>query len=407
MKVFIKIIALLLCLAALFFVMKARVDQATLITEPFSTSAPSQSSLPAFASEAPRPTSSDAPAPEQTAEPTPTPEPQPELFTLSFVGDCTLWSNQNYAQHPAGYAGVIGEDYSYPFSNTVQYFENDEYTFANLECILSEKQLTYDYTVTLFPFIAPKEYANIMLEGGVDFVTTANNHMMDCYEAGANATYATLEEYGLPYGKECQSQLVTTPNGLTIGIYTAGHNMRPDWKTDTAVDAIRSMREQGADLVVCMFHWGDELYYKPYEYQTKLAHACIDAGADIIYGSHSHCLQPIEEYNGKLIFYSMGNWTFGGHTTPSDPDTAIIQVTVKRDLDGSVSLDGHTIIPCCVSSNIDAAQNKTQNYNDYRPTPYEEGTDPYYRVLSKLDGSFEPTSQGVDYSNWYASRATS
>ena len=89
---------------------------------------------------------------------------------------------------------------------------------------------------------------------------------------------------------------------------------------------------------------------------------------------------------------------------PRDPDTAIAQVVVKRDLDGTISRDSYSLIPCCVSSKIDEAQNNTQNYNDYCPTPYEEGSEAYYRVLAKLDGSFEPTSQGVDYSDWWASR---
>ena len=85
-------------------------------------------------------------SPEPIATPEPTPAPEPEYYTLSFVGDCTLWSSQNYAQHPAGFKGTINGDYSYPFANTVQYFEEDDFTLANLECILSDRQLGYDYT---------------------------------------------------------------------------------------------------------------------------------------------------------------------------------------------------------------------------------------------------------------------
>lgn len=102
---------------------------------------------------------SPTPTPSPTPEPTPTPTPTPETYTLSVIGDCTLWSNANYAQHPAGYAGVINGDYSYPFSNTIQYFENDDFTIANFECILSDKNLAYDYTQVYFPFIAPTEYS--------------------------------------------------------------------------------------------------------------------------------------------------------------------------------------------------------------------------------------------------------
>ena len=401
MKNVLKVFVLLLCLLVLAFITKARIEQFTVLTQPPVQETPAQELAPVTA-ELPRETPE---AVEPTPVPTPEPTPEPQEYTLSMVGDCTLWSNANYAQHPAGYAGVMGEDYAYPFSNTVDYFKDDDCTLANLECILSDKQIPYDYTVATFAFLAPTAYANVMIEGGVDFVTIANNHIMDCYEAGRDATCAALEEYGVPYGGECDSRIFITESGLKLGIYTAGVNMRPDWKTDTALAAVKSLREQGAEYVICMFHWGGELYYKPYEYQTTLAHACIDAGADLIYGSHSHCLQPIEEYNNGLIMYSMGNWTFGGSTMPKDPDTAIVQVHLKRAADGSIVRESHDIIPCCVSSKIDEAMNNTQNYNDYCPTPYPEDCDAYFRVLSKLDGSFEPTSQGVDYSDWWASRA--
>ena len=382
MKKILKLICFLLLCGILAITIKLRLD---------SPEMPTASAAPVIAPLDASPT----PTPSPTPEPTPTPTPTPETYTLSVIGDCTLWSNANYAQHPAGYAGVINGDYSYPFSNTIQYFENDDFTIANFECILSDKNLAYDYTQVYFPFIAPTEYANIIIDGGVDFVTTANNHIMDCYEAGETSTYDTLEAYGIPFGKEGQAQLYTTDSGLVIGIYCSGKDLAPN-KTK-ALNAIQQLIDDGAEYIICAFHWGQELYYEPNQAQIDLAHACIDAGADLIYGSHTHCLQPIEEYGDGLILYSMGNWTFGGSTMPSDPDTAIVQVELTRNDDGSVSRTGMDVIPCCVSSKIDAAMANEQNYNDYKPTPYEEGSEGYNRVLSKLTGEFEATSQGAVY----------
>ena len=99
----------------------------------------------------------------------------------------------------------------------------------------------------------------------------------------------------------------------------------------------------------------------------------------------------------------MGEFSFGGNTAPKDRDTAIFQVTLMRDLDGSISVDSWNVIPCCVSSRPVYEGYTLDNYNDYCPTPYEEGSEDYYRVLSKLDGSFQPASQGADYSDYYAS----
>ena len=389
MKKILKLICFLLLCGILAITIKLRLD---------SPEMPVQSAEPVIAPLDVSPT----PTPSPTPEPTPTPTPTPETYTLSVIGDCTLWSNANYAQHPAGYAGVISGDYSYPFSNTIQYFENDDFTIANFECILSDKNLAYDYTQVYFPFIAPTEYANIIIDGGVDFVTTANNHIMDCYEAGETSTYDTLEAYGIPFGKEGQAQLYTTDSGLVIGIYCSGKDLAPN-KTK-ALNAIQQLIDDGAEYIICAFHWGQELDYDPNPNQIELAHACIDAGADLIYGSHSHCLQPIEEYGDGLILYSMGNWTFGGNTMPKDPDTAIVQVELTRNADGSVSRTGIDVIPCCVSSNIDGAMKNVQNYNDYKPTPYEEGSEGYNRVLSKLTGEFDGSGITVDYGDWLLSR---
>ena len=359
---------------------------------------PTGSVLPAMQEE-PSPSSSPSPTPSPSPEPTPTPtpEPQPEYFTLSFIGDCTLTSHQNlWEGSPYHYASRMNGDYSYPFSNTVEYFENDDFTLANLECTFSDQQL---YSGQTFYFKAPSEWAQILTCGGVDFVTTANNHMYDFGEAGAQDTFATLEYWGIPYGTDGQAQLFTTESGLTLGIYCAYRDYMPS--QEAAAEAIAQLREQGAEYVICAFHWGQELYYEPNQAQIQLAHACVDAGADLVYGSHSHCLQPMEEYNGGLILYSMGNWSFGGNTSPTDRDTAIVQVTVKRDLDGSISRDSYDIIPCCVSSLPVGADEGADN--DYRPTPYEEGSEEYDRTLSKLNGTYQAGSQGADYSGWYAS----
>ena len=336
------------------------------------------------------------PTPEPT--PTPTPEPTPEYFTISVIGDQTLASAPQFRDSQVGYIARMNGDYSYPFHNTAEYFLNDDFTISNLECTLTDKTL---YSAQQFSFRAPSDYAQILTAGGVDFVTTANNHSLDFGQEGLNDSYAALEQYGIPYGKENEANLVSTPSGLTIGVYCAYNDYHPN--KDRACEAIRSLREQGAEYVICAFHWGQELYYQPNAAQMELGRACIDAGADLVYGSHTHCLQPIERYNNGIILYSMGNWSFGGSTAPTDKDTAIVQIRVKRDLDGTVSNDGLTSIPCCVSSRPVLEGYSGDNYNDYVPTPYTPDSDAYNRVLSKLDGSYQATSQGADYSNWYAS----
>ena len=350
-----------------------------------------------------QPQTTSAPAPTTNLEtltldatPAPVSVAEPRDFTISVIGDNTLASHQ-FAGATVSYAGRMGDDYAYPYSNTVQYFANDDFTITNLECTLSDRKLR---SAEQWYFLAPTAYANILLEGGVDFVTTANNHMEDFGQEGVDDTYAALEEYGIPYGKEGEGQLLTIDGDLTLGIYCDYNHLKPD--VDKCTAAVRSLREQGADYVICAFHWGKELYYTPNNDQITLARACIDAGADLIYGSHTHNLQPIEQYGDGLILYSMGNWSFGGSTGPSDRDTAIVQVKLHRDESGKVRTTGYEVVPCCVSSRPVTEGYTGDNYNDYRPTPYTEGSSAYYRVLAKLDGSYEPDKEGRDYSDVYA-----
>ena len=163
-----------------------------------------------------------------------------------------------------------------------------------------------------------------------------------------------------------------------------------EYQVRAGVSALANNPE--VDIVIALMHWGLEGYYRPADNQTVLGQAAIDAGADIVYGSHPHVLQPIEEYNGGYIVYSLGNYVFGGNTNPRDKDTAIVQFTVKRAADGTVTVEGWEAIPCRLSS--------VTAYNDFCPTPYEEGSEEYDRTMSKLDGSFDGPNLVIDYSEY-------
>ena len=97
-------------------------------------------------------------------------------------------------------------------------------------------------------------------------------------------------------------------------------------------------------------------------------------------GNHPHVLQPVEEYNGGLIYYSLGNFSFGGNDHPKDYDSAVLQQQVLRDPDGTIRLGELTVIPISISSVSDR--------NNYQPIPYEEGSEEYQRVMDKLNGTY-------------------
>jgi poly-gamma-glutamate synthesis protein (capsule biosynthesis protein) len=330
------------------------------------------------------PSTSDAtPEPPSTVpDPSPTEElMEPAQFTLNFVGDCTLASVPSYVGTQYGYDTVIGDDYAYPFAKTVEYFADDDFTMANLECCLTDSNNAVAKT---FTFKADASYAKIMSEGSVEFVTLANNHILDYGDEGVADTEAALDAVGVAYAGRDEYTIYETESGLKIGIYAVSFGT-----VSQIQDGIAALKDLGAEFIIAAIHWGDEGSYSANNDQVTQGHAAIDAGADIVYGSHPHTLQPVEEYNGHYIYYSMGNWTFGGNTNPRDKDTFILRLTVERDAHGNVSIVEREHIPCAISGNVDS--------NNYQPTLYEEGSEGYNRVLSKLDGSFTGSNLSIGY----------
>lgn len=296
-------------------------------------------------------------------------EPEDQRFLLTFVGDCTLGCRDSHSYMNFGFTKTIGEDYGFPFRYVLDYFAQDEMTFINLEGTFCD---TGNPVQKAHTFRGPTSYINILTENSVEAVTLANNHSMDYGQSGYDSTKAVLESAGIPYAERDSSTIITTENGLTIGIYGAVYYLMD---TEVITAAIRDLREQ-ADIVIFAPHWGFEKNPNYNETQEALAHAVIDAGADLIWGSHPHVLQSIEDYNGGKIFYSLGNFSFGGNIYPEDYDSALIQQEVIRSADGTVSLGETIVVPVRISSIPDR--------NNFQPVPYEEGSEDYVRVLKKL-----------------------
>ncbi len=320
-------------------------------------------------------------APSPAASDLPMPEPTPQYFELSFVGDCTLASTTYNKKLKISYENVIGDNYAYPFEKTVQYFKDDDFTFANLECALTASTASDDKN---FCFRANPAYAQILTSGSVEFVTLGNNHTLDYGEQGYADTKAALDAAGIGYVGRDEGKIYETKSGLKIGVYAVSFG-----KTQQIKDGVAALRAAGAEFVIAAIHWGDEGSYDINDLQREQGHAAIDAGADTVIGSHPHTLQPVEEYNGKYIYYSMGNWSFGGNTAPRDPDTFILKLKVERDIDGKISIADREQIPCACTGVLGG--------NNYQPVPYEKDSEQYKRTLSKLDGSFSGPNLTIGY----------
>ncbi len=367
-----KLISALLILGILLGTSACRRAPEVVETTPPVTAAP-ETTVPAETTEA-----VTEPAETEPAET----EPTEQHYTLTFVGDCTLGVMPAHEYSYGGFTYIVGDDYEYPFRNVREYFENDDFTMINFEGTLGYEGYPANKT---FTFRGPAEYTRIMTSSSVEAVTLANNHSLDYGNAGYVETKRLLDEAAIPYVEKDSSTLFVTRSGLKIGLYAAAFVI--DQK-DLAAE-VAALREQGAEIVVFAIHWGSEGIYHSFVDQWNAAYKAIDAGVDIVYGHHPHVLQKIEEYNGGYIFYSLGNFCFGGNQSPTDMDTAMMQIDVIRDLDGNVTMGELTIIPCCISS--------VSGSNNYQPTPYREGSEGYDRVMQKLNGTWKGNNLVPDY----------
>ena len=281
-----------------------------------------------------------------------------ETLTLSFVGDCSIGQAIQYEGYEGCYTMVLDEHgFDWPFSLVYPILSEDDFTFANLEVVFTKKTNHQDKR---YPLAAKPEYAQALLYSGVDVVNTANNHAYDFYRAGYLDSLQTLDDLGMPHfgnfnlgTAEAQDLLfVTTVKGVTIG--ALGFSYPQDYDMQRIADRIQTLREQGCDLVIVSMHWGRETNLIQESYQTRYAREIMQAGADVIWGHHPHVLQPVQFYEGKPVFYSTGNFTFGTMSAV-DPDTGIFQLVYDIAEDG-ITLSAFSVVPC-----------RTQGNGDYRP----------------------------------------
>ena len=308
----------------------------------------------------------------QTGSLTVTPEPKmdPVSLTLSVVGDCTLGTDEyfDYDTSLNAYYENYGADYF--MANVKSIFSKDDLTIANFEGTLTESTELEDKQ---FAFKAPASYANILTAGSVEAVNTANNHSHDYGEESFNDTLKALDTANIlhfGYDETAVTEVKGVKVGL-VGIYELNDHLG---REEQLKQNIAKVKQDGAQLIVVIFHWGNEKEEVPDENQKTLGHLAIDEGADLVCGHHPHVLQGIEEYKGKNIVYSLGNFCFGGNAYPSDMDTIIFQQTFTIDQNGVKDDNATNIIPCSISSDSD--------YNNYQPTPAEgeEAT----RIMQKI-----------------------
>lgn len=286
-----------------------------------------------------------------------TPEDEPVTITISATGDCTFAPTQTH-----GYAGSFHEYYDrygerYFMDGVRDIFAQDSFTLVNLECALTD---VTTYQEKEYVLVGKPSYAGILSSGAIEGVSLANNHSLDAGTQGLADTKAAVTGAGVTYAYYDEVGVYETPEHIRIGYVSSSLLSQGADREAYLQNGLTQLREMGVDLIIAACHWGEERTYEPTEYQKRMAHKCIDWGADLVIGNHPHVIQGIEEYQGKIICYSLGNFCFGGNSNPSDKRTFIYQQRFTF-VDGQLQPDIDAgIIPCRVSS--------VSGYNDYQPT---------------------------------------
>jgi len=301
------------------------------------------------------------------------PQPKTVPITISAVGDCTIGYDYHYPVSGRFDTTIkaMKNDYSYCFSKVLPIFAGDDLTIINLETTLTRCNKPIDKgTGRAYWFKGDPAYTEILKKGSVEAAFFANNHGYDYGYTGYKDTISNLEKAGImPFGYD--RKVVTEIKGVKVALL--GYNLVDDIEKGVKVSGvvsriaqdIKAVREvNGADLVIVNCHWGIEGNSKAHWWQVAVAHGAIDAGADLVLGHHPHVIQEVENYHGKMIAYSLGNFCFGGNRNPKDKDTFIFQQTFVFDENGQCTdYSRSTVIPCLLSSSPDR--------NDYCPMPVD------------------------------------
>lgn len=284
---------------------------------------------------------------------------EPVEILLSFTGDCILGTDENFYYDTSFNAYYENYGSAYFFQNVKDVFEKDDLTIINMEGTLTDLTTRKDKQ---FAFKGDPEYVKVLTNGSVEAANMANNHSYDYGEESFKDTVNILEKNKIRTFGDDETVIIPV-KGVNVGIFGIyeldDHEERiPQVKSD-----IDKLKKDGADIIVAVFHWGNELERVPDDNQVMLAHLAIDEGADVVVGHHPHVLQGIDTYKGKTIAYSLGNFCFGGNYHPTEMDTMIFQQKFMIDTSKKITDSEINVIPCSVSSESDC--------NNYQPTILE------------------------------------
>lgn len=328
----------------------------------------------------------------------------PDTFSIAVAGDIMMGTT-----FPDSVSGIYlppngGAEI---FADVAPIFQSCDVACANLEGVLmglggTPRPMTNPKTY--FIFRMPPEYAGLLVDADIDFVSIASNHTNDLTAGGRESTQRVLDSVGVAYAgyKGICESVVIERSGRKVGIAAFGHadNTLHLWEYDD-VRRIVNHLDSVADIVIVSFHGGAEgsdYTHVPFEQETyvgenrgnvaEFARLCVDCGADVVYGHGPHVTRGLELYRDRLIAYSLGNFCtpvrlgiggFCGHA----PLVTVNVDSEGRFLDGKIHsmIQKHGLGPRVDSTHSVAAQMAALSRVDFPASPLQIGDD---GTLSRL-----------------------
>ena len=288
------------------------------------------------------------------------------IITISCTGDFTI-GGDNYHRKDIFTPELKKHDgdINFVMANTRDLFLEDDLTLVNFEGTLTDTTYVPENKKgNSFLFNITPASVSVLTDNGIEAVSLENNHVMDHGQEGYDETKQTLRDAGIVYSTsedlgiyEIEGIQVAMMSYLCIDRYNKPVGGYATLFDKVAAD-ITSLKKL-YPIVIVSFHWGNEKDYAPTANQFKMGRLAVDSGADLVIGHHSHRMNPIEEYKGVYICYSLGNFCFAGNSKPSDMSSFIFQIRFRLKNREIINSD-FRIIPIRISSR--------QDRNDFIPT---------------------------------------
>ena len=305
------------------------------------------------------------------------------IIDINSVGDCVL--GNDYRVNPKlsfnYYLDTLKKPTTYFLQNFRDTFINDDLTIANAEnCFTNSTNRVQkpNQPTGTFWLVGRPSNVHIFKDNGIDAVSIANNHSLDFGTDEFINSVKNLSNVGVStfgYG----NFTIVEKKGIKIGMLS--YNLLGPFELGVDLNAMKSLISKElnimsiyANIKIISFHFGDEGSNSPNSVQQDMAHFAIDSGADLVLGTHPHFIQPVEEYKGRVIAYSLANFCYGGAVTSTN--------NISFILNTKFTMNENKDIVSCADSVIPIFTNDLP-YNNYCPSL---ATEPAYSQIMRLTG---------------------